>query len=56
MPTLFLLMDLAAFGLGIVGIIGGVKRRATATIRIATLGVLLSGLPLALSAWLALES
>ena len=41
---LFFVIDFAAFGLGILGIIGGVKRRATATIRMATLGVLLSGL------------
>lgn len=50
------LIALGAFALGIVGIIGGVKRRATATIRLGTLGVLLSGLPLGLSAWLALRS
>ena len=53
---LFLVIDLAAFGLGIIGIIGGVKRGATATIRRGTLGALLSGLPLALIACLALSS
>ena len=47
---LLLIIDLAAFGLGIYGIIGGVNRRATATIRMGTYGVLLSGIPLAL--WL----
>ena len=52
--TLVLVIDFAAFGLGILGIIGGVKRRETATVRMATLGALLSGLPLAGLAWLAL--
>ena len=33
---------LAAFGLGIVGVIGGIKRRATGTIAIAVLGILLN--------------
>lgn len=42
--------DVAGFGLGLYGIIGGVNRRATATIRMGTYGVLLSGISLTL--WL----
>ena len=42
-----LIIDFAAFGLGMVGIIGGVNRRATATIRMGACAVLRSGIPLA---------
>jgi len=44
---LFVLMESAAFVLGIVGVVGGVRQRTVATIRMGTLGALLSGLPLA---------
>lgn len=54
--ALFVVIDLGAFGLGIVGIIGGLNRGASATIRMATLGVLLSGIPLLLIAGFALSS
>lgn len=51
---LLLVVHFAAFGLGILGIIGGVRRGATATIMMATLGAVLSGLLLAPVAWPAL--
>jgi len=51
---LLLVAGFAAFGLGILGIIGGVRRGATATIMMATLGAVLSGLLLAPVAWFAL--
>jgi len=44
---LFYFVDSAALILGFVGIIGGIRRGASDTIRLATLGLLLSGFPLA---------
>ena len=43
----FVVLNCATFTLGVVGIIGGIARRATATIWTAVVGALLSGLPLA---------
>jgi hypothetical protein len=45
---LVLIIDVAAFALGVVGIVGGINRGAIATIRMGTFGALLSGIPLAL--------
>lgn len=45
------IVGFVAFCLGIIGFISGVKRRTAATIRMATLGTLLSGILLALLAY-----
>lgn len=47
----YLLVDGAAFGAGVLGIVGGIRHRAAGTVRTAALGVLLSGLPPWLQAW-----
>lgn len=49
-PMLFVgcvLIELAAFMLGLVGVIGGIACKAPVAIRVGTLGVLLSGIPFA---------
>jgi len=52
---LFCLIDSVAFVLGIVGIIGGIRRGAADTIRLAALGLLLSGFPFAVWLWFSLQ-
>lgn len=49
--ALFVLIDCAAFLLGGVGIIGGIKCGAPVAIRIGMLGAVFSGLPLVFIAW-----
>lgn len=52
---LFYLIESVAFACGIVGIIGGIRRGAVDTIRLAVLGLLLSGFPFAVVLWCSLR-